>query len=347
MRQHFNTCRFLGGLVTSVCVVATSPIFAQTVGGATWQGAPRWQLGVQVQNTTTGVLLTSVQQNSAAAKSGLVAGDRILAVGGHQVGYVDGQLTDLGDEINAHITPSGQITALILTSRGALQTGSITLASSAAVLEGTALFQGGERPSSQAIIDVRLLDVSHAHWNAVVVAQWNVQGASVSPMPFRLSYNPQQVIRGHKYAIEAEITDRGRSLYRTKAPSIIVPGAGPITLTLAPITAVARPVPYDQVNQWYQQYLGRLPTQQEMYAWENQINRGQPATTIQSYLLGSTEYYNRYENNADQYLAAVHRSLYGAEPTPQQMQQLRQVYNKNNGIRTDFVQQVMQSPQSF
>jgi hypothetical protein len=41
-------------------------MFAQTVGSAALQGAPRWQLGVQVQNTTTGVLLTSVQQNSAA-----------------------------------------------------------------------------------------------------------------------------------------------------------------------------------------------------------------------------------------------------------------------------------------
>jgi putative lipoprotein len=347
MRQHFQACGFISGLVASVCVVATSPIFAQTVGSAAVQGPPRWRLGVQVQNTTTGVLLTSVQQNGAAAKGGLAAGDRILAVGGHQVGYVDGQLVDLGDEINEHVSASGQITILVLTGRGALETGSLTLASNVAVLEGNALFRGGERPSPEAIIDIRLLDVSHPHWNAVVVSQWNVERASVSPMPFRLSYNPQQVIRGHKYAIEAEISDRGRALYRTEAPSTIVPGAGPITLTLAPLTAAARPVPYDQVNQWYRQYLGRLPTQQEMYAWENQINRGQPVTSIQSYLLGSTEYYNRYQNNIDQYLAAVHRSLYGAEPTQQQMWQLRQTYNENNGIRTDFVQQVMQSPQDY
>ena len=68
-------------------------------------------------------------------------------------------------------------------------------------------------------------------------------------------------------------------------------------------------MPYNQVIQWYQTYLGRSPTQQELNAWANHLNRGQPVTDIQSYLLSSSEFYDRHQNNPDLYLRGLLDSM--------------------------------------
>lgn len=321
----------------------TSDAVAQW-GNPNWQGN-RWQLGVSVQNTNTGVVLTQVSPNGAAANGGLTIGDRILAVGGHQVGYVDGKLVDLGDEINLHISPNGQVNLLILTARGVLQEGALTLISSGSAIEGAAYFPGGEPLSSQAVMNVRMLDTTYNHWNGVEVYRWSVQRVDRSPFGFRLTFGVDQIARGHNYVLEAEIVDRGRVLYRTTQATAVDPGKGRVALSLTPVSLVSRPVLYDQVNNWYQSYLGRQPTEQELHSWQSHINRGQPVSDVQSYLLGSTEYYSRYRDDNDQYLIGVYRSLYGVDPNPQTLATMRQQYDQSNGIRSQFVQQMMQGTQ--
>ena len=180
--------------------------------GYGWQNKPQWQLGVQVQNTTTGVVLTQVLPGGAAANGGLRVGDRILAAGGHQVGYVDGRLVDLGDEINQHINPRGQVTLLVFnTQLGQVQSGPLTLQSSGGVIQGTAVGSGGPRPSVAAGGAERA-DAGHQPQSldrGVVVAQTSVH-CGRSPVSFQLAYNPAQVFQGHSYAIEAEVVDQGR-----------------------------------------------------------------------------------------------------------------------------------------
>ncbi|MCA9053560.1 MAG: YbaY family lipoprotein [Planctomycetaceae bacterium] len=335
--------------------------------GIGWGQGQQWQLGVQVQNTTTGVVLTQVLPGSPAANGGLRVGDRILAVGGHQVGYVDGRLVDLGDEINQHIGPNGQITLLVFNAQqGQVQSGPLTLTSTGGNLQGTAVVQGGSvRLSRQAMMTVQMRDTSHNHWTGVVVAQTSVR-AWRSPISFQLAYNPTQVYPGHRYAIDAEITDQGRVVYRTNTPAVFVPGAGnnAITLVLTPaaiqVPGVGVPgtgipgvgvlpggggvyFPYDQVNGWYQSYLGRQPTAQELQSWQQHVQQGRPVNDIQAYLLGSSEYYDRQRNDPNQYLRGVYQSLRGREPTPQQLQDWRQQYDRTGGVRSRFVQQQLQT----
>ena len=329
----------------------------QNVGGnSNWQPGNRWQLGVQVQNTNTGILLTQVIPGSAAANQGLLVGDRILAVGGQQVGYVDGRLVDLGDEINRHISPTGQITLLVLTARGQLRSGPLKLASTSGVIQGTAMFQGGVRQvSPQAVMNLRMLDITHDYASGSVVAETSAPRANRSPFDFELMYDPTRVYSGHRYAIAAQVVDRGQIVYQTQQPVVFVPSSSKVLITLAPFAAQApdtggtQPgwgqvvMPYNQVIQWYQTYLGRSPTQQELNAWANHLNRGQPVTDIQSYLLSSSEYYDRHQNNPDLYLRGVYRSLYGSDPTPQQLQAWRYQYDQMNGARSQFVQQLVQT----
>jgi S1-C subfamily serine protease len=81
---------------------------------------PRWipprgdgKLGVWAYNTDTGVVITRVAPGSAAARSGLEQGDRIVSVGGYQVGYVGDLLYPLGFELRRHADRRGAVLLLV------------------------------------------------------------------------------------------------------------------------------------------------------------------------------------------------------------------------------------------
>jgi S1-C subfamily serine protease len=72
-----------------------------------------WKLGVWAYNTSSGVVITRVAPSSAAAREGLEPGDRIVSVGGYQVGYVGELLYPLGFELRRQADASGQVLLLV------------------------------------------------------------------------------------------------------------------------------------------------------------------------------------------------------------------------------------------
>ena len=70
-----------------------------------------WRLGVFAHNTDTGVVVTRVVAGSAAARVGLEQGDRIVAVTGFQVGWVQDRLYPLGSELERHAGRRGEVRA--------------------------------------------------------------------------------------------------------------------------------------------------------------------------------------------------------------------------------------------
>lgn len=69
----------------------------------------RWILGVRSRPSNTGCLITSVVPRSPAERAGLAAGDRILAVNGRQVGWLEGQLHPLHQAIDAASKRTGHL----------------------------------------------------------------------------------------------------------------------------------------------------------------------------------------------------------------------------------------------
>ncbi len=65
----------------------------------------RLQLGVVLENTTTGVVIQSVLPGSIAEANGLGVGDVIVAVSGYQVGIVNDKVYDAVDEIQKRMGP--------------------------------------------------------------------------------------------------------------------------------------------------------------------------------------------------------------------------------------------------
>lgn len=73
---------------------------------------PRWRLGVFAYNTDTGVVVTRVIPGTAAWRVGFEPGDRIVAVGGFQVGFVGDRLYYLGEELQHRADSRGRVRIL-------------------------------------------------------------------------------------------------------------------------------------------------------------------------------------------------------------------------------------------
>jgi len=72
-----------------------------------------WKLGVWAYNTDNGVVVTRVAPDSPAARRGLERGDRIVSVGGYQVGYVGDLLYPLGYEVRRQADARGEVLLLV------------------------------------------------------------------------------------------------------------------------------------------------------------------------------------------------------------------------------------------
>ena len=95
-------------------VPEVQPRIAPGGGGARWV-PPRseWKLGVWGYSTDSGVVVTRVSPGSAAARAGIESGDKIVTVGGYQIGYVGDLLYPLGFELQRHAGRRGDVLLLV------------------------------------------------------------------------------------------------------------------------------------------------------------------------------------------------------------------------------------------
>ena len=72
-----------------------------------------WKLGVWGYNSDSGVVVTRVAADSAASRLGIEPGDKIVTVGGYQVGYVGDLLYPLGFELQRQAGSRGEVLLLV------------------------------------------------------------------------------------------------------------------------------------------------------------------------------------------------------------------------------------------
>ena len=72
-----------------------------------------FRLGIYSRNTDTGVLVTSVNPGSVAQQSGIEAQDIIIAVGGYQVGIINGRTFDISEELARRVDAQGRVLLLV------------------------------------------------------------------------------------------------------------------------------------------------------------------------------------------------------------------------------------------
>jgi len=324
----------------------------QTAYVPSWNAQPNsWRLGVAIENAETGVVLTDIERGMPAERAGLERGDVIVNVGGFQVGYVDGALFDLGDEIRKRVDQQGKVNFLVYDQRNRrLESLPVTLVQPTATgVRGEVLCRERITLSQQAVLTVRLRDVTYPTWQNVEVGKHVIPKPKHPPIPFSIEFDRTQIYPDHKYVVDAFLVDQGQIVLQSAAAAPVTPLSSNSALQLQ-LVRVGGTVPpnntyavgqIDQISQWYRQYLRRDATAQELAAWQAHLQAGRAPQDILAYILGSPEYFDRVGNARDPYLAEVLRNLIGRQPTAAELQQYAAQYQQYGGARTDFVRDVL------
>ncbi|MHB0957726.1 MAG: YbaY family lipoprotein [Pirellulaceae bacterium] len=185
----------------------------------------RWFLGVEVDYREYGAVITRVLRQSPARRAGLEPRDVIVTVNGYQVGNVHHRLYPLHRELDLRASRRGQVRLLIRNHRdGNLSNLDIQLEpadrrsdpSRDATLIGTvALGRAGQLPQG-AVLTIRLLDITDPRSALRPVAQRTYRDLGPLPIPFELSYDPEDIAPRRRYGLQAAVTVNGIPSFRTR-----------------------------------------------------------------------------------------------------------------------------------
>ena len=345
---------------------AMTPLLGASGQSSGWQGSswlsanlaqPQdWQLGVSVENRDTGVLVRSVAPNSAGARARLEPNDLIIAVGGYQVGMIDGRLFDLGEELKKRADASGIVSILVQDhNSGQISSVRLQLDASTTTLSGEVVYRERFALPSDAIITVQIEDVTRPY---IVVrgGQISMRSNGTSTMPFEIAYDANYVFPEDLYQIRAYVTSGGRTILETAPQRVITQGnPSKVRLNLAPIATQVATNPGssvvtagypnynsldDQIIKVYQNYLGRNPTVGELAALRFSPNIQNRLSTLPIEMMAAQEYYDASGNNNQVWLQKVFTTIVGKPPTAAEFDQWNRRLAELRNSRTELLRQL-------
>ncbi|MBT5018285.1 MAG: hypothetical protein HON04_06020 [Planctomicrobium sp.] len=313
----------------------------------------RWRLGVRSRDTETGVQIHEVFPNAAASRAGLEPSDVIVAVSGHQVGIVNGSLQELSREFEAHAGESGMVTMLVQDHRTrTLQNVSVQLDSRFSRIQGSLAVRSGARLPNNAIVMVELQEIVRQGAAPLTIAHQEIKNFNPNrnQIPFQLEYDPAQVSHRGNYVLTASVLDNGRSVFET-VQSYQINGQGygdgrTIAMQLEPVQPeYGAPIHIDQdaqiatIVKWFNDYLGRPPSDRELSVWLDSLQRGYSLRQVQLELLGHNQFFNRCGRDKETYITRIHQLLVGKNPTQPEMAYWIGRYDAKNGIRRELARE--------
>ncbi len=316
------------------------------------QPSGTYKLGITPRNTDTGLQILQVAAGSVAQRSGLEPNDVIVNVAGYQVGLVGGRLYDIGDELAKRVDSRGRVSLLVRNSRdGKLINVPVQFTSSLWTISGEIATSDRVNPGPNAVVTVRLLDVTRPQWatNAIAEVSFSAQGRW--PLAYRMDFDPSLLKSGHQYAMEAKVVERGLILMQTIPASKVNLNTNSTRSNLKLISTGVRPTgnnlsPSAQIGQWYQQYLGRAASPREISAWESDLKSGGSLQKVQASLLSSSEFYDQQNDNPERFVNEVYTAVEGTPPSPELSQSLRSDLEKKPSSRQQLVLDLLKKHES-
>jgi|GEM_PF-1234764 uncharacterized lipoprotein YbaY len=315
----------------------------------------KWRLGVYSKDTDTGVKIHDIVQGGAAHRAGLEVNDTVIAVNGYQVGYVNGQLFDCGTEFERSADPNGWVTLLVHNNRdGRLINVPVQLDSRLSTLNGSIALQNRQNLPANAIVNIELKEVIGNNSNPVTFASTQIQKIDQYPIPFSIDYDPAHVARNGRYYIYASVLVNGREIYRTSQMQQFQPQMSGVRSVALQLDQVAQPTnPYPrfpaaglaeeqqiaQIVRWFNDYIGRNPTDREITAYLNALRSGQTMGQIQLSLLAHENFFNRCDADKRVYIERMHQLLIGRNPTPEELAYWVGRYDAQGGMRRNLAQE--------
>lgn len=317
------------------------------------QTAPlqRWRLGVYPENTDTGVRVAEVVRGSAAERAGLEVNDRLVSIGGYQVGYVNGTLYDIGGEFERHADNTGWVRILVQNNRdGKLVSMPLQLDPKQEAITGTITYRDRSTLPRDAVATVELREVLRSDLRPVTIARQTISPAPRAPIPFSMEYDPTEIDSRRTYVIDANITAGGRQIYAMRQSAPILNGRPTtnVTLLVESTTAGGGPAPVSrdqqlaQITQWFREYLRREPRDQELYVWEAHLARGGSLSDVQLQILSTPEFY--YQSNADDmtYIRRMFQLVVGRQPSQQEVVDWNRRLQDYNRMRPELAKEFLQ-----
>ncbi len=314
------------------------------------QTAQQWRLGIFPEDTDTGVVVKEVVRGSAAERAGLEVNDRILAVHGYQVGYVNGVVFDIGQEIERHADTKGWVRVLVQDNRnGRLMNLPIQLDGRNEAITGTITYRDRAALPRDAVATVELREIVRSDIRPVTIARQTVTGIRSVPVQFSLDYDPTQIDNRRSYVLHASITSQGREIYsmRTDVPVLGNRPTSNVQLVVESTSSMPagtvsnRQEQLAQISQWFRQYLGREPRAQELYVWEAHLDRGGTLADAQLQILSTPEFY--YQSNADdaEYIRRMFQLVTNRQPSQQEVTQWMNRLTYYNRMRPEVAKEFL------
>lgn len=337
----------------SVRIVPTVPSYIPPGTEQPPAGPLRWRLGVRSQDTDIGVRIHDVFRNAAAFRAGLERDDLIISVAGHRVGIVNGNLQELSREFEAHADHNGMVTMLVQDHRTLqLHNISVQLDPRFSTIDGSLTMRGNTRIPRNAVVTVELQEIVRQGAAPLTIARREIKNFNVnqSRIPFQLEYDPAQVSHRGNYVLKANVVNDGRSVFETiQSYAVNNQGYGdgrPVAMQLEPVRPVyGDPIQIDQdaqiatIVKWFNEYLGRPPSDRELSVWLDSLQRGYTLRQVQLELLGHNQFFNRCGRDKQTYITRIHQLLVGKNPTQQEMDYWLGRYEAQNGIRRELARE--------
>ena len=322
------------------------------------QSSQQWRLGIYPEDTDTGVRISEVVRGSAAERAGLERNDRILAVSGYQVGYVEGTLYDTGQEFERHATPQGWVRILVQNGRdGKLLNMPVQLDAKNEAITGTVAYRDRSALPRDAVLNVELREVLSYNSRPVVLARQSYTAAR-QPISFKLDYDSSQIDRRRNYVLHTNITAGGRQLYSIRQDAPVLGNHPSTGLQLLVESSQGSTFPggggpgggggvlnrndqLAQISTWFREYLRREPRSQELYVWEAHLARGGSLTEAQLQILSTPEFY--YQSNADdaQYVRRMFQLVTNRQPSQQEISQWLTRLQYHNRLRPEMAREFL------
>jgi len=332
----------------------TQPNYAPPAGNGNTQ-LKKWRLGVYSKDSDTGVVIYDVVNGGAANRAGLEANDVIIAVNGYQVGYVNGQLFDCASEFDRSADSNGWVTLLVQNNRdGKLINVPVQLDSRLSTLNGSVALQNRQNLPANATVNIELKEMVGNNANPITFASTQVDKITQYPIPFNLDYDPAHITPTGRYAVYASVLVNGREVYRTsQLQPIQAQNGGVRTVSLlldqvqqstgpypnAPQVQLGEEAQIAQIVKWFNDYIGRNPSDRELVAYMGALRQGQSMAQIQLSLLANENFFNRCDADKRVYIERMHQMLIGRNPTPAELNYWVARYDAQGGIRRNLAQE--------
>lgn len=326
------------------------PNYSQTPYSQTVQ---QWRLGIYPEDTDTGVVVKEVVSGSAAQRAGLEVNDRIISIHGYQVGYVNGVLYDIGQEVERHADTTGWVRMLVQDNRnGRLMNLPVQLDGRSQPITGTITYRASSALPRDAIATIELREILVNGARPITLARQTVTGIRSVPIQFSLDYDPTQVDSRRQYVLHASITSQGREIYGMRTDVPILGGRPTSNVQLlvesttgfpAGTTAPNKQDQLAQISQWFRQYLGREPRSQELYVWEAHLDRGGTLADAQLQILSTPEFYYQSNANDTEYIRRMFLMVTNRQPSQQEVTQWLSRLNYYNRLRPEVAREFLSS----